>query len=74
MSGGGGHNISVDRTGGSQSARGTIVFVNSLATTTGMWDGVVTRLPKNFDVVRYDQRDRGGPMEIGRASGRERVF
>jgi len=59
---GGGHNISVERTRDSQSASGTIVFVNSLATTTGMWDGVVTRLPKNFDVVRFDQRDRGGPM------------
>jgi 3-oxoadipate enol-lactonase len=59
---GGGHNISLERSIGSKSGRGTIVFVNSLATTTGMWNGVVTRLPKNFDVVRYDQRDRGGPM------------
>ncbi|KRE65500.1 hypothetical protein ASG79_14135 [Arthrobacter sp. Soil761] len=38
------------------------MFVNSLATTGSMWDGVVARLPKDFNVVRFDQRDRGGPL------------
>ncbi|MDQ0733362.1 alpha/beta fold hydrolase [Arthrobacter sp. B1I2] len=59
---GGGYNVSVERTSGPHPASGTIVFVNSLATTSSMWDGVVTRLPKDFDVVRFDQRDRGGPL------------
>jgi 3-oxoadipate enol-lactonase len=58
---GGAFNVSVQRTAGSTAA-GTIVFVNSLATTQRMWDGVVERLPKDFDVVRFDQRDRGGPL------------
>ena len=38
----------------------TLILVNSLATTTAMWDGVVPLLSQVFDVVRYDQRDRGG--------------
>jgi 3-oxoadipate enol-lactonase len=60
---GGGHNVSVERTTRNPDpSRGTIVFLNSLATTKGMWDGVVARLSKEFDVVRYDQRDRGGPL------------
>jgi 3-oxoadipate enol-lactonase len=58
---GGGFNVSVERKRSSRPALGTIVFVNSLATSGRMWDGVVARLPKDFDVVRFDQRDRGGP-------------
>lgn len=58
---GGGFNVSVERKRGSQPASETIVFINSLATSGRMWDGVVARLPKDFDVVRFDQRDRGGP-------------
>jgi len=58
---GGGFNVSVERKRGSQPALGTIVLVNSLATSGRMWDGVVARLPEDFDVVRFDQRDRGGP-------------
>lgn len=58
---GGGFNVSIERKRGSEPASATIVFVNSLATSGHMWDGVVARLPKEFDVVRFDQRDRGGP-------------
>lgn len=60
---GGAHNVLVDRTATRTDAgRGVIVLVNSLATTKSMWDGVASRLSEEFDVVRYDQRDRGGPL------------
>lgn len=58
---GGGFNVAVERRLGSGPSSGTIIFVNSLATTGGMWDQVVANVPHDFDVVRYDQRDRGGP-------------
>jgi len=58
---GGSFNVSIARNRGSIRPRGTIVFVNSLATTWHMWDRVVARFPEEFDVVRFDQRDRGGP-------------
>lgn len=58
---GGGFNVTVEKRLGSGSASGTIIFVNSLATSGGMWDEVVANVPHDFDVVRYDQRDRGGP-------------
>lgn len=49
-------NVSVDHSTDGE----TIVFVNSLATTGRMWDGVVAGLPHTYGIVRYDQRDRGG--------------
>lgn len=58
---GGGFNAVVERRLGSQSGSETIIFVNSLATTGGMWDEVVANVAHDFDVVRFDQRDRGGP-------------
>lgn len=58
---GGGFNTVVERRLGSGPGSGTIIFVNSLATTGGMWDDVVASVPPDFDVVRFDQRDRGGP-------------
>ena len=51
----------VTRAEGSSGAASTVVLVNSLATTTAMWDDVVPLLAQRFDVVRFDQRDRGGP-------------
>lgn len=58
----GAFNILVERRNNSDPSLGTIVFVNSLATGMQMWDEVVAELPQNFDVVRFDQRDRGGPL------------
>ena len=58
----GGFNVIVERRTGAEPALGTIVFVNSLATGGHMWDEVVAELPPVFDVVRFDQRDRGGPL------------
>jgi 3-oxoadipate enol-lactonase len=58
-----GFGVEVHRTltgGSSDASRGTIVFVNSLATTWRMWDRVVGALPPGWEVLRYDQRDRGG--------------
>ncbi len=53
--------VLVTRTSDPSGAAGTIVLVNSLATTSAMWDDVVPVLAQRFDVVRFDQRDRGGP-------------
>ncbi|MCZ2840149.1 alpha/beta fold hydrolase [Modestobacter sp. VKM Ac-2985] len=53
--------VLVTRTSDPSGAAGTVVLVNSLATTTAMWDDVVPALAERFDVVRFDQRDRGGP-------------
>lgn len=39
-----------------------LILVNSLAATGEMWDGVVAGLDGEIDVIRYDQRDRGGPL------------
>ena len=44
---------------GGTSARDALIFVNSLATTGAMWDAVVTNLPTDLGVIRFDQRDRG---------------
>ena len=44
----------------------SIVFVNSLATSSDMWDGVVAQLPDGIRAIRYDQRDRAA--SDGRAS------
>lgn len=55
-------NVVRTHTGGPAADTRTVVFVNSLATTTRMWDGVVTALPRGFEAVRYDQRDRGGAL------------
>lgn len=44
---------------GTGPAKHVVVLVNSLATTTGMWDAVVDHLPSAWTVVRFDQRDRG---------------
>lgn len=38
---------------------GTVVLLNSLGTTTALWDGVVPILTRSFDVVRFDQRGHG---------------
>lgn len=38
---------------------GTLVLLNSLGTTTALWDGVVPLLNGPFDVVRFDQRGHG---------------
>ncbi|NWL29478.1 hypothetical protein DM794_20855 [Paenarthrobacter ureafaciens] len=58
---GGSFNVLVERNRGAVRPLGTVVFVNSLATTGRMWDRVVARIDEGFDVVRFDQRDRGGP-------------
>ena len=58
----GAFNVVVERRTESEPSLDTIVFVNSLATGTQMWDAVVAELPPSFDVVRFDQRDRGGPL------------
>ncbi|NUU24935.1 MAG: alpha/beta fold hydrolase [Streptomycetaceae bacterium] len=49
----------VDRATGPDGAAGTIVLLNSLGTTTALWDGVVPLLAESFDVVRFDQRGHG---------------
>ena len=54
-----------DTTGdGSERGRGTLVLLNSLATTRAMWDPMMAELSGGWDVLRYDQRDRGGPMAL----------
>lgn len=52
-----------DTTGdGSEPERGTLVLLNSLATTRAMWEPLIAALSGGWRVLRYDQRDRGGPM------------
>jgi 3-oxoadipate enol-lactonase len=48
----------VDRAAGPDAAA-TIVLLNSLGTTTALWDEVVPLLTESFDVVRFDQRGHG---------------
>ncbi|RBM21857.1 3-oxoadipate enol-lactonase [Prauserella sp. PE36] len=48
-------------TGGETRSDSAVLFVNSLATTARMWDGVISSLPAGIATVRYDQRDRGLP-------------
>lgn len=43
----------------SASNAGTLVLLNSLGTTTALWDEVVPLLNGSFDVVRFDQRGHG---------------
>lgn len=43
----------------SASDAGTLVLLNSLGTTTALWDGVVPLLDGAFEVVRFDQRGHG---------------
>ncbi|UGQ11408.1 alpha/beta fold hydrolase [Yinghuangia sp. ASG 101] len=61
--------IVIDRATGSPGASGTIVLLNSLGTTTAMWDGVVPSLTDSFDVVRYDQRGHGTATEHAATAG-----
>lgn len=42
-----------------QESAGPLVLVNSLGTTSSMWDGLVPALRTRFDVVRYEQRGYG---------------
>ncbi|WP_431926155.1 alpha/beta fold hydrolase [Nonomuraea jabiensis] len=42
-----------------QDLAGPLVLVNSLGTTSSMWDGLVPVLRTRFDVVRYEQRGYG---------------
>lgn len=49
----------VDRAAGPDGAAATIVLLNSLGTTTALWDKVVPLLTESFDVVRFDQRGHG---------------
>ncbi|MGC7101042.1 alpha/beta fold hydrolase [Amycolatopsis lurida] len=51
--------VVVDRATGPDGAAGTIVLLNSLGTTTALWDQVVPPLAESFDVVRFDQRGHG---------------
>ena len=37
----------------------TIVFSNSLGTDMRIWDGVISCLPKNLKILRYDKRGHG---------------
>ena len=37
----------------------TIVFSNSLGTDMRIWDGVISYLPKNLKILRYDKRGHG---------------
>src|SRR3546814_17685193 len=50
-----------------------VMFSNSLAATTQMWDDQAELLRDEYRVLRYDNRGHGGSApEIGRASCRER--
>ncbi|RSN72017.1 MULTISPECIES: alpha/beta fold hydrolase [Actinomadura] len=51
--------IVLDRATGPHGALGTMVLLNSLGTTTALWDGVVPFLTDSFDVARFDQRGHG---------------
>ncbi|WP_436791646.1 alpha/beta fold hydrolase [Yinghuangia sp. YIM S10712] len=51
--------VVVDRATGPDGPAGTIVLLNSLGTTVGMWDSIVPLLARSFDVVRFDQRGHG---------------
>lgn len=44
---------------GRDETAGTIVLLNSLGTTTALWDEVAPLLAGSFDVVRFDQRGHG---------------
>ncbi|TDC98364.1 alpha/beta fold hydrolase [Actinomadura sp. 7K507] len=55
--------IVVDRTVGPHGAADTIVLLNSLGTTTALWDDVVPLLTDSFDVARFDQRGHGAATE-----------
>lgn len=52
------HVVTRPATGTEGSGR-ALALVNSLATTSAMWDAVVAALPDDVTVVRFDQRDRG---------------
>jgi 3-oxoadipate enol-lactonase len=54
-----GDRVVVDRATDPVGAAGTVVLLNSLGTTTAMWDRVVPLLTGPFDVVRFDQRGHG---------------
>jgi 3-oxoadipate enol-lactonase len=43
-------------------AKPPIIFVNSLAATGEMWNGVVSELGERIGTIRYDQRDRFAPF------------
>ncbi|MEU6716411.1 alpha/beta fold hydrolase [Nonomuraea sp. NPDC046802] len=42
-----------------EDSAGPLVLINSLGTTSAMWDGLVPALRARFDVVRYEQRGYG---------------
>ncbi|WP_218040428.1 alpha/beta fold hydrolase [Actinomadura sp. WMMB 499] len=61
--------IVVDRATGPDGAVGTMVLLNSLGTTTALWDDVVPHLTDSFDVVRFDQRGHGNATEYSAPQG-----
>ena len=47
-----------------------LVFVNSLMTTQKLWDGVLPRLSKKYNLLTYDQRGHGKVSNILNPRGR----
>ncbi|GGV29368.1 3-oxoadipate enol-lactonase [Actinomadura cremea] len=61
--------VVLDRATGPHGAVGTMVLLNSLGTTTALWDAVVPFLTGSFDVARFDQRGHGAATECGAPQG-----
>lgn len=61
--------VVVDRAAQAGGAAETVVLLNSLGTTTALWDGVVATLRESFDIVRFDQRGHGIAELGGGAAG-----
>jgi 3-oxoadipate enol-lactonase len=53
-------NYQIDGADGGRSEAPWLVFSNSLATSTAMWDEQAAALKDSFRVLRYDQRGHGG--------------
>ncbi|GAA4917342.1 alpha/beta fold hydrolase [Nesterenkonia rhizosphaerae] len=53
--------VRIDPANSAASPEANLVLVNSLACTSDLWNDVVRHLPETVRVIRFDQRDRGGP-------------
>lgn len=64
-----GPRVILDRATGPRGAAGTMLLLNSLGTTTALWDDVVPFLTGAFDVARFDQRGHGDAAECAAPQG-----
>ncbi|MFD0899309.1 alpha/beta fold hydrolase [Actinomadura sediminis] len=61
--------VVLDRATGPHGAAGTMVLLNSLGTTTALWDDVVPFLTDSLDVARFDQRGHGNATDSAAPQG-----